>query len=134
MPSAITLTETVKKISELSIPGVKTMRKSAPSSVSSAMLPLGYIRNAVIQKDQRSLSFQGGLRVVTCELVILIDPSRQGTVEDLYNFTRQIADDVAIALDDNAATLRLDDYTVKEDFEGVEANSYFIVSAIIRCA
>lgn len=134
MSSAITLTETVNKIAALSIPNVKTMRKSAPSSVSSAMLPLGYIRNAMIAKDQRSLSFQGGLRVVTCELVILIDPSRQSTLEDLYVLSRQIADDLAIALDDNAATLRLDDYVVKEDFEGVEASSYFVVSATIRCA
>lgn len=134
MSNAITLTETVNKIAALSIPNVKTMRKSAPSSVSSAMLPLGYVRNAMIAKDQRSLSFQGGLRVVTCELVILIDPSRQSTLEDLYVLSRQIADDLAIALDDNAATLRLDDYVVKEDFEGVESSSYFVVSATIRCA
>lgn len=134
MPEAITLTGTINTIASLSIPNVKTMRKSAPSSVSSAMLPMGYVRNAIISKDDRSLSFQGGLRIVTCELVILIDPSRQSTIEDLYILSRQIADDLAITLDDNAAALRLEDYVIKEDFEGVESSSYFVVSATIRCS
>ena len=132
--AAVTLQGTLNKIVALSIPGVKSIRKAPPSLVSSAMLPVGYLRNCVISMDQRSLSFQGGLQVVTCELVVLVDASRQGTVDDLYERTRQIADDIVHVLNDNAADLRLDDFTIKEDFEAIETNSYFIVSATIRCA
>lgn len=135
MPATpVTIQDTINKLTAMSIPGVKSIRKAAPASVSSAMLPLGYIRNCAITTDQRSLSFSGGMRIVTCELVILIDASRQGTVEDLYDLTRQIEDDLAIAIDANAAVLRLDDYAIKEDFEGVETSSYFVVIATIRCA
>jgi hypothetical protein len=132
--AAVTLQGTIDKLVALTIPNVKSIRESPPSSVSSAMLPVGYIRNGVIALDQRSLSFQGGLQTVTCELIILVDASRQGTVDELYRRTRQIADDIATVLNANAASLRLDDFTIKEDFEGIETNSYFIVSAIIRCA
>lgn len=134
MATPVTLQGTIDKIKALEIPGVKSIRKSTPSSVSSAMLPLGYIRNGTITTDQRSLTFSGGMRVVTCELVILVDASRQGTVDDLYDLTRQIADNIAIALDADAANLRLDDYAIKEDFEGVETSSYFVVIATIRCS
>lgn len=135
MPATpITIQDTINNLTAMSIPGVKSIRKAAPASVSSAMLPLGYVRNCAIAMDQRSLTFAGGMRVVSCELVILVEASRQGTVDDLYELTRQVADNVAAAIDANAAVLRLDDYSVREDFEGVEASSYFVVLATIRCA
>lgn len=134
MAGPVTLQGTLTKIVALDIPGVKSLRKAPPSLVTSAMLPFGYVRNCVVGIDQRSLSFQGGLQTVTCELVILIDASRQGTIEELYDATRQMIDDVTATLNANATSLRLDDFIIKEDFEAVETNSYFVVSAIIRCA
>lgn len=131
---AVTLQETIDKIVALDIPGVKTIKASPPALVTSASLPLGYIRNCIIGMDQRSLSFQGGLQIVTVELVILVEASRQSTVDDLYVITRQIMDSVVGVLNTNAASLRLDDFTIKEDFEAIESNSYFTVSTIIRCA
>ena len=130
----VTLQDTISKITALSIPGVTEIRESPPSLVTSAVLPLGYIRNCVVGMDQRSLTFAGGLQVVTVEVVILVDASRQSTMEDLYRNTRQIIDNVAATLNANASILRLDDFTIKEDFEAIETNSYFVVSAIIRCA
>lgn len=130
----LTIQSTVDKVKALNITGVKSIRKAAPASVSSAMLPLGYIRNCAMTMDQRSLSFSGGQRIVTCELVILVEASRQGTVDDLYDLTRQIADNTIAAIDENAASLRLSDFSVREDFEGVETSSYFVVLATIECS
>lgn len=131
---AVTLQDTIDKIVAMNVPGVKSIKPSPPSLVTSAVLPLGYIRNCNIGMDQRSLTFAGGLQVVTVELVILVDASRQSTVDDLYTETRAIMDNLAASLNTNATILRLDDFNIKEDFEAIETNSYFVVNAIIRCA
>jgi hypothetical protein len=131
---ALTITETINAVVSMNIPGVKAIREAPPPSVSSAMLPLGYIRNCTIGHDARTLNLAGAGTIVTCELVILVDASRQGTVEDLYRETREIMDSLATTLLENSANLRLDDFSIKEDFEAVEVNSYFVVSSVIVCS
>jgi len=132
--TVISVSDTLDTIMGLTFPGVKTMMRYPPMSVSSAQLPLLYVRNCQFSIDQRSLNFQGGLRTVGAEIVVIVDVSRQNTNEELYSKTRVMMDNVAQTIDDNAAALRLDDYLIKEDFEAVDTNSYFVVSAVIRCA
>jgi hypothetical protein len=130
----LTVNNTLDAIMALTFPGVKTMLRYPPMNVSSAQLPLLYVRNCQFSIDQRTLNFNGGLRVVGAEVVVILDASRQSSPEELYKQTRTMLDNVAKTLDDNAAAIRLDDYLIKEDFEAVETNSYFVVSAVIRCS
>lgn len=134
MATPITVNGTLDALMGLTFPGVKTMMRYPPMSVSSAQLPLLYIRNCTFSIDQRSLSFAGGLRTVSAEVIVILDASRQSSPEELYKQTRTMLDNVAATLDANAAVIRLDDYLIKEDFEAVDTNSYFVVSALIRCA
>lgn len=130
----LTVNNTLDAIMALTFPGVKTMLRYPPMNVSSAQLPLLYVRNCQFSIDQRTLNFNGGLRVVGAEIVVILDASRQSSPEELYKQTRTMLDNVAATLDENAAAIRLDDYLIKEDFEAVETNSYFVVSAVIRCS
>ena len=132
--TVISVANTLDTIMGMDFPNVKTKMRYPPMTVSTAQLPLLYVRNCQFGIDQRSLSFQGGLRTITAEIVVIVDVSRQNVTEELYSKTRAMLDDVAQAIDENAAELRLDDYLIKEDFEAVDTNSYFIVSATIRCA
>lgn len=134
MATPITVNGTLDTLMGMTFPGVKTMMRYPPMSVSSAQLPLLYVRNCQFSIDQRSLSFQGGLRTVGAEIIVILDASRQSSPEELYKQTRMMLDNVAATLDANAAAIRLDDYIIKEDFEAVDTNSYFVVSAVIRCA
>lgn len=132
--TVISVSNTLDTIMSLNFPGVKTMMRYPPMTVSSAQLPLLYVRNCQFSIDQRSFSFQGGLRTIGAEIVVIVDVSRQNTTEELYTKTRTMMDNIAAVIDANAAELRLDDYLIKEDFEAVDTNSYFVVSAVIRCA
>jgi hypothetical protein len=135
MPATVvSISDTLDTLMSLTFPGVKTMMRYPPMSVSSAQLPLLYVRNCQFSIDQRSLNFQGGLRTIGAEIVVIVDVSRQNTTEELYSKTRTMMDSVANVIDQNAAALRLDDYLIKEDFEAVDTNSYFVISAVIRCA
>jgi len=129
-----TVVETSAKIAALKIPGVKTSKEFPPSVVSSAQLPYLYLRNMETERDNSSLSFSGGLQAVNGELVILIGVSRQSTPEELYKNTRKMMDDLQSVLEENAADLALENYTIREEFETVDTNSYFIVLCNFRCA
>ena len=97
MASTVTsVSKTLDTLMGLEFPGVKTMMRYPPMSVSSAQLPLLYVRSCQFSIDQRSLNFQGGLRTVGAEIVVIVDVSRQNTTEELYNKTRTMMDNVAL--------------------------------------
>lgn len=129
-----TITKTIDNIVSIAWPGVQSARKSPPSILSTGSFPILFIRSCERMKDQRSLSFTGGLDVVKVEMVILLDAARQNTQEAAYEAMRKMADDVAKTLDENAELLLLDDYSVKEGFEPVQDTAYFAVFAEVRCA
>jgi len=129
-----TVVETSAKLTALKVPGVKTAKEFPPSVVSSAQLPYLYLRNIQTELDISTLSFAGGWQAVSGELIILVGVSRQSTPEELYKLTRKLMDDLHAVLEENASDLKLENYTIREDFETVDTNSYFIVLCNFRCA
>lgn len=132
MPN-ITVESTVERILALQIPSVKVNQSFPPASVSTAQLPLLYVRDMSISLDELTMTFSGGSSVVSGEIVILVEASRQNTQEELYKKTRKIMDELYQALVESPS-LRLLDFTIKEDFVSAETTSYFIVVAAIRCS
>lgn len=129
-----TVSETVGGMAALNIPGVKTAKEFPPTVVSSAQLPYLYLRNIETTVDITSLTFSGGLQVVSGEMVILVGVSRQNTPEELYRQTRLMMDNLQNVLEENSRSLKLVSYTIKEDFEAVDTNSYFIVLCNFVCS
>lgn len=127
-----TIQDTVEKIVALDIPGLKTKKEYPPTVVSSAQLPYLYVRNLETGLDIESLTFGGGLQYVGGEIIILVGVSRQNTTEELYRQTRKFMDALQAALEDNASPLNLASWSIKEDFESVDTNSYFIVLCTFR--
>lgn len=130
----VSITKTIDNLMTLNWPDVQVVRKSPPSTLSTGSFPILFVRSCERMKDQRSLSFTGGLDVVKVEIVVLLDAARQNTQEAAYEAMRKMADDVATTLDANAELLFLDDYSVKEGFEPVQDTAYFAVYAEVRCA
>lgn len=127
-----TVQETTSKIVALDIQGLKTAKEFPPTVVSSAQLPYLYLRNIETTVDIENLAFSGGIQVVSGEIVILVGVSRQNTPEELYRQTRLMMDNLQNVLEENSRSLKLVSYTIKEDFESVDTNSYFIVLCTFR--
>lgn len=124
--------EITPKLIAMNIEGVKTKKEFPPTIVSSAQLPYLYLRNLETGLDISTLSFNGGPQFVSGEIIILVGVSRQNTTEELYRLTRIMMDRLHAALELNASQLSLESWTIKEDFEDVETNSYFVVSCTFR--
>ena len=129
----LTIQETMAKIVALKIPGLKTSKEFPPSVVSSAQLPLLYLRNLETERNIETLTFGGGLPAISGEIVVLMGISRQNTPEELYRLTRKFMDDLHTVLEENAADLSLYSFNIKEDFEAVDTTSYFVVLCNFRC-
>lgn len=128
-----TIQDTSAKFVALNIPGLKTKKEFPPTSVSSAQLPYLYLRNLETGLDIDTLSFGGGLQYVSGEAVFLVGVSRQNTAEELYKQTRRLMDDLQATLEANADVLKLASWNIKEYFEAVDTNSYFVVLCTFRC-
>lgn len=120
------------KIIAMNIEGIKTKKEFPPTIVSSAQLPYLYLRNLETGIDIETLSFAGGIQYVSGEIIILVGVSRQNTTEELYKLTRLMMDRLHAALELNASALSLESWAIKEDFEDVETNSYFVVACNFR--
>ena len=131
---SVTITKTIENILSITWPGVKSVNSAPPTVLSTGNFPILFVRSCERMKDQRSLSFTGGMDVVKVEVVVLLDAARQNTQEDAYAAMRNMADNVAKTLDENAELLLLDDYSIKEGFEPVQDTAYFAVFAEVRCA
>ena len=129
----ITVAGQVEKVLNLTIPSVVTMSSSPPGTVTSAQLPYLFVRDAKMETIDRDFVFnRSGLKVITFEICVIIEPSRQNTQPASYTLSRAIMDELSNALETNAADLSLEGYSIEEKFEMSGDTVYFVVVSPVR--
>lgn len=131
--SSITITGQAATVMSFSMPSVQVQYPAAPAQVSTGMLPVMFTRNMRLENTERNLTFgSGSLNTINFEICVLVEAVRQGTQFESYELTRAIMDELAAALEVNAATLYLDFYNILETFETAGETVFFAVVAEVR--
>jgi hypothetical protein len=127
----LTVTGQVAAVMALSVPSVEVMSPAAPAQVSTAQLPVLFVRNAKIVMSDRSLSGgKGGLSPIAFEICVIVEAVRQGNQVDTYAKSRLIMDELAAAIEASSLSLRLDSCSIFETFESASnETAYFAVIA-----
>ena len=130
---SITVTGQVAAVMAFNMPSIVTKSPSAPTQVSTGQFPVLFVRNVRVENTERNLTFaSGSLNVINFEIVVLVEAARQSNQADVYVLSRAIMDELVAELEENAAAISLDFYTVLETFETAGETAYFAVLAEVR--
>ena len=94
----ITYTAFAQALAALTITGVTRAVTEPPRQVSTADLPLQFVRLPTGEESARTRDHPGGWLSITCELVIVLEPVQQGTQPVNYAATLAMMDAVSVAL------------------------------------
>ena len=85
-------------LSGLTIAGVTRKLTEPPRQVSTADLPLQFVRLPTGEESARTRDHPGGWITITCDLVVVLEPVQQGTQPVNYAATLAMMDAVSAAL------------------------------------
>lgn len=124
-----TLNEALNAFTSLTYPQIKTLLEQPPYTISTAQMPLGFMRYVEAERSQPSLNFRPGLVNGSAEFVVLVDASRQNLQAKNYEFTRSIMEELITTWEANSEEIQLISYTIEEGFENVGETTYHSIVA-----
>ncbi len=113
---AFTYATFVSNIAGMTISGVSA-KSAPPQQLSTADLPISYPRLPIADNQSVTLTHQRGLLSVAAELVVVMEPYRQGT--NVANFTATVAmiDAIETAIVANASAYDIDRWNIALQIE-----------------
>lgn len=127
-----TLSEALAAFTALSYPQIKTLLSYPPYTLSTAQMPLAFMRFVEMERSQPSLNFRPGLVNGAAEFIVLIDPSRQNLQSKNYEIVRAIMEEIVSVWEANSEDLQLISYTIEEGSENVDQTNYYSVVAKVN--
>ena len=128
---AITVTTFMATLAGLSITGV-TEKATPPQQINVADLPVGYPRLPTSGAGMISFGGNDGLRSVSCDYVILIQPIPLNRNSTNHAAAATAMDNLHSALvTEMAANQQIDSWTMHMDVEGIGEIEYWSVIATI---
>lgn len=130
----MTYSSLVAGLAAMTVTGVTRKYTSPPSQISSADIPSMYPRLPEGNQEIVTFSYQPGMIAASCELVIVIKANMQGTAAANFGECLTLLDALNSALNSNAAALRLDRWTLRQDSEFVGDSVYWSIVARVEAS
>lgn len=127
-----TLNEALAAFTTLTYPQINTLFEQPPYVISTAQMPLAFMRYVEVERSQPSLNFRPGLVNGSAEFVVLVDASRQNLQAKNYELTRAIIEELVSIWESNSEEIQLISYTIEEGFENVGDTTYHSVIAKVN--
>lgn len=124
-----TVSEALDAFMSLSYPQIKTLLDQPPYTISTAQLPLAFMRFVEIERSQPSLNFRPGLVNGSAEFVVIVDASRQNLQGKNYELTRSIIEELVATWEANSEEIQLISFRIAENFENVGETTYHSITA-----
>jgi hypothetical protein len=107
----------VTNIAGMTVSGVTSAKAAPPQQLNTADLPLSYPRLPIADNQSVTLTHGRGLLTVAAELVVIMEPYRQGS--NVANFAATVAmiDAIETAIAANAATYDIDRWNIALQIE-----------------
>lgn len=129
---AFTYTTFVNNVAGMTISGVTRAYTSPPQQLSTADLPASYPRLPIADNQSVTLTHGRGLLTAAVEIVVVLEPYRQGT--NVANFAACVTmiDAIETALATNANTYDIDRWNIIQTIEeyGVDRPHWQLVARI----
>ena len=129
---AFTYTTFVNNVAGMSISGVTRAYTAPPQQLSTADLPASYPRLPIADNQSVTLTHGRGLLAAAVEIVVVMEPYRQGT--NVVNFAACVTmiDAIETALATNANTYDVDRWNIIQTIEeyGVDRPFWQLVARI----
>lgn len=130
------ITQAITNFVNIQYVGIKTRFPSPPQTVgqiSTAQLPLLFVRYAQIGRSENTLSFTGGgIRNAEFEIVVLVDAARQSLQTKNYEAMRVLMTELSDKWELNSSTLQILSYTIREGDETVGDTNYYAIIANVE--
>lgn len=129
---AFTYTDFVSDIAGMTVSGVTRQYTAPPQQLSTADLPASYPRLPIADNQSVTLTHGRGLLTAAVELVVVMEPYRQGT--NVANFTATVTmiDAIETAIVTNAADYDIDRWNIVQSVEeyGIDRPYWQLVARI----
>lgn len=129
---SFTYADFVDNISGMAITGVTRQYTAPPQQLSTADLPASYPRLPVADNQSVTLTHARGLLAVAAELVVVMEPYRQGTNVTNFGACVDMIDAIETAIAANASDYGIDRWNIALQIEeyGVDRPHWQLVARI----
>jgi hypothetical protein len=115
----------------LTVTGVTKKAHEPPRQVSTADLPLQFVRLPTGVEEARTRDHPGGWLTITCELVVLLEPVMQSLPAVNFALTLTMLDNISAALRGTQVGASLNRWTIRGDYITVGDTPFWgIVAAV----
>lgn len=130
----MTYTSFVTALASLDITGVKRKYTSPPSQLSSTDLPASHPQLPESRHEVATLNYSPGLFAYVCELVIVVRANAQATAAANFSECLTLLDALNTALSDNAASLKIDRWSLRQDAIVYGDTAYWAIVARVEAS